>query len=152
MAHHDFLRLQIDAGPLEVVVIGLITGAVTSLLAIGLILIYRANRFINFAYGSMGSFVGVMGVALYKEHNVDYFVVLPLVVIGGLVIGALTELLVIRRFANASRLILTVASIGLAQLFGGIEFLAAKALGFVSLTGGFSVPLGALHLTIGEAF
>ena len=36
-------------------------------------------------------------------------------------------MLVIRRFANASRLILTVASIGLAQLLGGLEFLAAKA-------------------------
>ena len=37
--------------PVGIVIIGLITGAVTSLLAIGLILIYRTNRFINFAYG-----------------------------------------------------------------------------------------------------
>lgn len=153
-----FISLQIPGAigeyvdkrmPYEVVVIGLITGTVTSLLAIGLILIYRANRFINFAYGSMGSFAGVIGVALYKEHNVNYFVVLPLVVIGGLIVGALVELLVIRRFANASRLILTVASIGLAQLLGGIEFLAAKQLGFVSLSGGFSVPLGDLSIRIG---
>lgn len=153
-----FISLQIPGAigryvdekmPYEVVVIGLITGTVTSLLAIGLILIYRANRFINFAYGSMGSFAGVIGVALYKEHDVNYFVVLPLVVVGGLIIGALVELLVIRRFANASRLILTVASIGLAQLLGGIEFLAAKQLGFVSLSGGFSVPLGDLSIRIG---
>ena len=46
-----------DKMPYEVVVIGLITGTVTSLLAIGLILLYRSNRFINFAYGSMGSMV-----------------------------------------------------------------------------------------------
>ena len=54
-----------DKMPYEVVVIGLITGTVTSLLAIGLILLSRSNRFINFAYGSMGSMVGVMAIALY---------------------------------------------------------------------------------------
>src|SRR4051794_39027988 len=120
--------------PLAVIVIGLITGTVTSLLAIGLILIYRANRFINFAYGAMGSTVGVLGIALYKEHGWPYFVMLPVGVITGVAVGALIELVAIRRFANASRLILTVASIGLAQLLGGIELLGAKALGFVSLT------------------
>src|SRR5258705_6163859 len=34
--------------PFAVIVVGLVTGTVTALLAIGLILIYRANRFINF--------------------------------------------------------------------------------------------------------
>jgi branched-chain amino acid transport system permease protein len=134
--------------PFAVVVIGLITGTVTSLLAIGLILIYRANRFINFAYGAMGSLVGVLGIALYKQHGWPYFVMLPVGVVTGVAVGAIIELVAIRRFANSSRLILTVASIGLAQLLGGLELLGAKALGFVSLTGGFTVPLD-FHLQIG---
>src|SRR3954467_11749647 len=71
----DYLN---DKMPLAVVVIGLITGTVTALLAIGLILIYRANRFINFAYGAMGSFVGVIGGALYLEHHWSHWVGLPL--------------------------------------------------------------------------
>ena len=127
--------------PPAVVVIGLITGTVTALLAMGLILIYRANRFINFAYGAMGSLVGVVAIALHLQHGWPFFLVLPLGVIGGAAVGALTELLAIRRFSNASRLILTVASIGLAQLLGGLELLSAKALDFVSLTGGFKVPI-----------
>src|SRR6184192_1878327 len=64
--------------PVAVIVIGLITGTVTSLLAMGLILIYRANRFINFAYGAMGSLTGVLGIALYKQHGWPYFVMLPI--------------------------------------------------------------------------
>ena len=141
----DFLH---DKLPYAVVVLGLISGSVTALLAIGLILIYRANRFINFAYGSMGSFIGVIGVALYLEHHWSYWVILPLVVIGGLVNGALIEVVVIRRFANSTRLVLTVASIGLAQFLGGLEFIVAKKLGFISLTGGFDVPVH-LSLTVG---
>lgn len=139
-----------DKMPYEVVVIGLITGTVTALLAIGLILLYRSNRFINFAYGAMGSMVGVMCVALYKEQGLSYWAMLPLAVFGGAVNGALIEMLVIRRFANSSRLILTVASIGLAQLLGGLEFLGAKKLGFLSLTGGISVPLRSISIDLGD--
>src|SRR5436190_1526868 len=141
----DYLQKK---APLAVVVIGLITGTVTALLAIGLILIYRANRFINFAYGAMGSLVGVISIALYKEHGWPYFLMMPVGVLIGVGVGALTELLCIRRFSNSSRLILTVASIGLAQLLGGVELLVAKALGFISLTGGFTVPIN-FHLQIG---
>ena len=40
----------------------------------------------------MGSFVGVIGVALYKEHGTGRTgSMLPLVVVGGLVNGALIE-------------------------------------------------------------
>src|SRR5207248_6878398 len=97
--------------PLGVVVIGIITGTVTSLLAIGLILIYRTNRFINFAYGSMGSFVGVLAVGMFLQHHWSYWVVLPVGVLVGVIVGALIEFLIIRRFQTSSRLILTVASL-----------------------------------------
>ena len=40
----------------------------------------------------------------------------------------------LRRFRDASRLVVTVASIGLAQVLGGIEFVGSKALNFVGLT------------------
>src|SRR3954447_20831328 len=79
--------------PFAVIVIGLITGTVTSLLAMGLILIYRANRFINFAYGAMGSLVGVLAIGMHLQHGWLYFLVLPLGVLGGVAVGGLTELL-----------------------------------------------------------
>ena len=129
--------------PYGIVILGIVTGTVNSLLAIGLILIYRSNRFINFAYGAMGSLIGVLAIGLFLEHGWPYFLVLPLGVAAGVVVGALTEFLVIRRFRDSSRLILTVASIGLAQLLGGLELLGSQAIGFTSLVGSFSdqIPL-----------
>ena len=50
-------------------------------------------------------------------------------VAAGVVVGALVERLVIRRFANAPRLVLTVATIGLAQLLGGIAIFLPGWLG-----------------------
>lgn len=130
-----------DHAPLGVIVIGIVYGAVVALGAMGLILIYRANRFINFAYGSLGSMIGVTAIGMHLQHDVPYFVALPLAVVAGVATGAVIELAVIRRFQNASRLVLTVASIGLAQLLGGLELLFAKAIGFIALTGGFRAPL-----------
>ena len=101
-----------DKAPFAVVVIGLVLGTVTALLAMGLILIYRTNRFINFAYGSMGSLAGVLAVGMHLQHGWSFWLALPVGVIGGALVGGLVEVLVIRRFSNASRLILTVASIG----------------------------------------
>jgi branched-chain amino acid transport system permease protein len=127
--------------PLGIVVLGIVYGSVTALGAMGLILVYRANRFINFAHGALGSMVGVIAIGIVKVHGMPYFVALPLAVAAGAGIGAVVELAVIRRFRSATRLVLTVASIGLAQLLGGLELLGSKAIGFLSLTGGFRAPI-----------
>jgi branched-chain amino acid transport system permease protein len=127
--------------PVGIVVVGVVEGSVTALLAIGLILIYRTNRFINFAYGSMGSLVGVFFLGLFIQHHWPFFLILPLGVVAGGLAGGLIEFLVVRRFFNASRLILTVASIGLAQVLGYLELRGALAIHFTSLTGGFTIPI-----------
>ena len=124
--------------PIAVVVLGIVYGTVTALGAMALILVYRANRFVNFAHGAMGSVVGVLAIGLYREHDVPFPVALVLGVVGGVALGAAVEVLVLRRFRDASRLVVTVASIGLAQVLGGIELVGSKALDFVGLTGAFT--------------
>jgi branched-subunit amino acid ABC-type transport system permease component len=137
-----------DKAPFGIVVAGVIVGTVTALLAMGLILIYKTSRFINFAYASMGSLAGVTAIGLHLEKGVPFFAALPIGVAIGVLTGALVEL-VVRRFRHTSRLILTVASIGIAQILSVIEAaIAFRGLGFVSLTGGFKIPLD-LQLDLG---
>ncbi|MEA3055303.1 MAG: hypothetical protein QOD30_735, partial [Actinomycetota bacterium] len=138
LGSHGFVR---DKAPLGIVALGIVYGTVTALGAMGIILVYRANRFINFAHGALGSMVGVSAIGMVKQHGLSYWIALPAAVIVGAIVGGAIEFLVIRRFNNATRLVLTVASIGLAQLLGGFELLGAKAIGFLSLTGGFRAPL-----------
>lgn len=128
--------------PHEPIVVGIIYGTVNALLAIGLILIYRTNRFLNFSYAAMGSLCGFTAITLHVERGVPYFLLLPIAVIGGVVLGAVIEIAVIRRFKDSSRLIATVASIGLAQLLGGIEFIIINNILKEPLfQGGFEVPI-----------
>jgi branched-chain amino acid transport system permease protein len=138
-----------NGAPLGVVLIGVIFGTVTALLGMGIILIYRVNRIINFSYAGMGGVAGVLGVHLYLESGVPYFLAIAVAVVVGLVVGGLTEVLVIRRFANSSRLVLTVATIGLAQVFGGIELIIPRFFDSAGLIGGFETPLSGTHVNVG---
>ncbi len=95
---------------------GIATGALYGLIAVGLILIYRTNRIINFAVAAIGAFPAVLGALLVAVKGWSWWVVLPLALIGGPLIGAVVEVTIIRRFANAPRLIVTVATIGVAQI------------------------------------
>lgn len=137
--------------PPGLVVAGAVLGSATALVALGLILVYRANRIINFAYGAMGSAAGIIAVNLFLSWHWNYFVSLLCAVVLGLVVGVVVEVAAVRRFSRASRLVLTVATIGLAQVLGGIELLVP---GFLfdakgSILGGFATPLSSFSVPIG---
>ena len=137
-----------DGAPFPVVLIGAVLGTVTALLAMGLILIYRTDNIINFAYGSMGGIGGVLAVTLHLNAGMPYVFAAIIGLLAGLGIGGLVELLVIRRFANSSRLVLTVATIGLAQILGGIELLIPRFFGSAGLVGGFTTPWSSFGINL----
>lgn len=112
-------QLLPGAVPLGVVAKDALFGTATGLLAVGLVLTYRTTRIINFSYGAMGSLGGAVAAGLVLGKDVPWLVAAPVGVVTGVAVGALVERVVVRRFANAPRLVLTVATIGLAQLLGG---------------------------------
>ena len=127
--------------PPGVLVLGLVLGTVTGLLAVGLVLVYRTTRVVNFAYGAMGGLPASIGIELYLAKGLPWPVAASIAVLAGVLIGMAVERVVIRRFANASRLVLTVATIGLAQVLGGAEMLVPTLFGQSPLVPSFPTPL-----------
>jgi branched-chain amino acid transport system permease protein len=123
-----FLRLAFDP-PLGTVVNGLCTGALYGLIGVGLILIYRTNRIINFAVAALGAVPGLLGVLLMVVRGWSWWICFPMAVVGGALVGGLVDVFVIRRFAKAPRLILTVATIGVSQILAYFGFLLGLGLG-----------------------
>jgi branched-chain amino acid transport system permease protein len=134
-------KLWPSSAPLGLILLGIIFGTVNGLLAIGLVLIYRTNKIINFSYGAMGGVAGVLSVMLFLEAGVPYFLAMAIGLVTGFAVGAVTEVFVIRRFQNATRLILTVATIGLAQVLGVVQLYIPTWFGSAGLVGGFHTPL-----------
>ncbi|HVM55704.1 MAG TPA: branched-chain amino acid ABC transporter permease/ATP-binding protein [Acidimicrobiales bacterium] len=137
--------------PLPVVVLGTIIGMTYGLLAVGLVLIYRSNRIVNFAHGEIGAFAAaVFGVVVIRWH-VPYYVALPLAMALGGAVAALAEVAVVRRLRNAPRLMSIVATLGIGQflVFFGAAVNNQASAGFIFPQPPF-VPvfqIGALRIT-----
>jgi ABC-type branched-subunit amino acid transport system ATPase component/ABC-type branched-subunit amino acid transport system permease subunit len=123
-------------------------GAVNGLLALGLVLTYRASRVINFSYGAMGALAATVAVELNLAHHVNWFVCIGIALLVGAALGLVVDAIIRWRFFTAPRLIVMVVTIGLAQLFGGIQLLVPGWLGGPSIVGGVTTPLSAQHVLI----
>ena len=108
--------------PLPTIMLGVIIGVTYGLLAVGLVLIYRTNRIINFAHGEIGAFgAAVFGVMVVRWH-LPYYVALPLGLAVSAGIGVLAEVAVIRRLRKAPRLMSIVATLGFGQFLVALSF------------------------------
>lgn len=99
-----------------VVLDGITSGLTIGLVAVGIVLVYRATRVINFAVGNLGLIGGALLSLTVVQYGVPFWVAVPLSVAAGTAASALAELAVIRRLFRAPRVIVLVATIGLAQL------------------------------------
>ena len=95
---------------------GFTLGLLTALLALGMALVYRANRVVNFAQADLGFVPTSLAVGLIVFSGLPYLFGFAVGLVGSIVLGAVVELAFVRRFATASRLVLTVATIGITQL------------------------------------
>ena len=201
------LQLVFFRVPLGVTLQGVVLGLLNAMVVLGLVLVYRANRVINLAQASIGTFpatlagaivlfgapsaaatgllgastgiVVLLGCAVVLRMSLVRSVLVAVVVAaassaglhlahglgwwGGLGVGLATAVLagigidaiVIQRFRTAPRLVVTVASIGLAQFFVVIGLLTPRlwhAVALVDPNGdktGFEVP-GGFTFTVGS--
>ena len=109
--------------PLGIVLLGIVYGAIYAILAVGIVLIYRGDRIINFAQAAIGVLPAVLAIELVVTYGVPFVLAAGAGIAAAIILGALASLLP-RHFRNSSRLILTVATIGLAQLLTGLAAIA----------------------------
>ena len=99
----------------QVVFNGLVQGRLYGLRGMAVVLIHRSSKVINFAAGNMGLLGTVLFMILSLNWNVPYWLALALGLAAGIAFGAILELIVVRRLFKAPRIILLVATIGMAQ-------------------------------------
>ena len=109
--------------PLGEWVRGLIIGGLTALIALGMALTYQSNRVVSFAQADLGVAPVVLVFLLIDDWGWPWIAASLSGLVIALLLGAIVELAVIRRFRDAPRLILTVATLGLAQLLAGLALI-----------------------------
>jgi ABC-type branched-subunit amino acid transport system ATPase component/ABC-type branched-subunit amino acid transport system permease subunit len=105
------------------VALGAIIGMTYGITAVGLVLVYRSSRIINFAQGQIGAIgAAVAGVAVL-EWGLDFWVAFPIALLASAATGALAEVIIVRRLRHAPTVVGVVATLGLAQvllIFSGL--------------------------------
>jgi branched-chain amino acid transport system permease protein len=105
---------------------GVVLGLLTALLAMGMALVYRANRVINFAQADLGFVPTSLAVGLIVFSGLPYLFGFGVGLAAAVALGAIVELALVRRFSRASRLVLTVATIGITQLLAVLALLVPR--------------------------
>ncbi len=103
----------------EVLVGGLLSGTMYSLVALGFVLIYKASSTFNFAQGAM-VFFAVLSFCGFMEYGMPFGVAFFAVVLLMILVGLLTERLVLRPLMNQSEDTVLMATIGLGFVLEGL--------------------------------
>jgi len=113
---------EIVAGPvffLEVVVSGLLTGIMYSLVALGFVLIFKASGIFNFAQGVLVLFAALNLVGM-MELGVPVVLAIPLTMGVMVILAMVVEKVMLRPLVNQDPLILFMATIGLSFVLEGL--------------------------------
>ena len=113
---------------IDTLLIGISSGAIYSLMALALVLVWRSTRIVNFAQSGQVVFSTYIGYEItVQTHN--YWISLPLGVIAGAVLGSLIDLLFMRvlikraksgPIAEIAPVIATLGLLGLLQSLIGL--------------------------------
>jgi branched-chain amino acid transport system permease protein len=103
----------------EVLIGGLLSGVMYSLVALGFVLIYKASGVFNFAQGSLVFFAALTFVGL-MEHGLPFSAALVVTLLVMVVLGLLIERLVLRPLVNQPQISLFMATIGLSFFIEGL--------------------------------
>ena len=137
--------------PSFVVVQGVVVGLGYGLLALGLVLIYRTNRVLNFAQGQLGVVAAVFMAKLTADLHFNYWIALAIAL--GAAAGAVCEL-TLRRIFNRQRVLVMVATIGLSQvlfLFTALPFIRPQKLALAfPVPFHLSLTMSGYHFTPGQ--
>jgi len=103
---------------LEVLVGGLLSGVMYSLVAIGFVLIYKTSGVLNFAQGAMLLFAALTFVSLV-ERGVPFAAALLLTLLVMVLLGIAIERAVLRPLVNQPPITLFMATLGLSYVIEG---------------------------------
>jgi Branched-chain amino acid ABC-type transport system, permease components len=125
-----------------------VIGLLTALLAVGMALVYRANRVLNFSQADLGFVPATLSVGLIVFNGLPYLFGFGVGLAAALVLGAIVELAIVRRFVRSPRLVLTVATLGITQLLTVLALLVPRMWGEVAASQRINPPID-WKLTIG---
>lgn len=144
----------------QVLVLGLISGAIYALFALGVVLVHRGTGVLTFANGEVGTAGLFLAAVLVSDLGLPWIVGALAAIAFAVLLGCLFELLVVRRMRASEPMAIAVATVGLGlfllaaefQLFGeSPKELAGPVDGGVTIAGVIVTPTQIIGLVLAVA-
>ena len=107
---------------IQALVIGIVTGAIYGLIALGLVLVYKGSRVLNFAQAEIGGAGLYLTYILMSHFGLPWPAAAVLTIAAAALVGVAFEWLIVRRMGDAPRLSVAVATVGLFFFLLAAEF------------------------------
>ncbi|CAN5576938.1 branched-chain amino acid ABC transporter permease [soil metagenome] len=108
---------------LQALVSGLSVGSIYAMVALGLVLLYRTTKVLNFAHGDMAVLATFLAFALLNTSSLSYGLVFLLTLAAAFLIGAAVYLSLVKPAKNQSALGQLILTLGLALALNGFSAL-----------------------------
>jgi branched-chain amino acid transport system permease protein len=105
---------------LEVLIGGLLSGIMYTLVALGYVIIYKASGVFNFAQGAMVFMAALTTVGVSEKLGISPWLAAPIALAVMVVLGLLTEKYVLRKLVAQHEITLFMATIGLTFFIEGL--------------------------------
>ena len=105
---------------LQFIATGLLVGGIYSLIAVSIVLVYKATRIFNFAVGEMLTLGGFVCYSFAVWFHFPLWLAMLCALIMAVFIGALVERLVLRPLLNQPILTIVMATLALSSLLSGL--------------------------------
>lgn len=131
----------------QAIVLGLTTGSIYGLFALGVVLVYRGTGALNFAQGEIGTAALYAAWWIATVHSYPWPVAAIASIAFAVLLGLAFERLIVRRMVSAGRVAVTIATIGL------LSFLVAGEYQLLSATPrALRGPIGGMGVKVFGAF
>jgi ABC-type branched-subunit amino acid transport system ATPase component/ABC-type branched-subunit amino acid transport system permease subunit len=110
---------------LGTLVLGLINGLIIGLLAVGFVLVYKANRFLNLAHAQLGALSAILLAKFCNDWHWNWWLAFTVCTAVGVVTGLVVErfLVAVVRRRSTSPVRLLILTIGVSDLLLALTFL-----------------------------
>src|ERR1700738_3852113 len=126
---------------------GIVFGMIYAAIALSLVLIWRGTRLLNFAQGGMAMLTTYVAIeVIYKTHS--YWAGFVIALAAGLILGAASELTVVRPTLGKPELNSVIVTIGLLILIAALATMLILAVTFRYTTAGLRMRAAAFNATI----
>jgi branched-chain amino acid transport system permease protein len=133
---------------IQLLVTGITTGSIYSLIALGYVTIYRTSRIVNLAQGAFVMFGALATYSFLSELGLPYWLSAILAIVSVVILSLVMYLLVLRPLMRVSLVSIILATIALSILFENLALLRWGGYGksVPYFTGEQNILIGGVHI------